>query len=47
VRLDLLDRFYVDQRPDDRTRLELVGDLHRTGGPGEAPGKGVIDPVLR
>jgi hypothetical protein len=29
VRLDLLDRLHVDQRPDHRTRLEPVGDLYR------------------
>jgi hypothetical protein len=46
VRLDLFDRFHVDQWPDDRTRLEPVGDLHRTGGLGEALGEGVIDAVL-
>jgi ParB family chromosome partitioning protein len=45
VRLDLLDRLHVDQRPDHRARLEAVGDLHRAGGLGEALGKGVIDAV--
>jgi hypothetical protein len=46
VRLDLLDRLHVDQRPDHGTRLEPVGNLHRTGGLGEALGKGVVDAVL-
>jgi hypothetical protein len=30
VCLDLRDRLHVDQRPDHGTRLERVGDLHRT-----------------
>jgi hypothetical protein len=38
--------FHVDQRPDHRTRLEPVGDLHRPGGFSEALGVGVIDAVL-
>ena len=38
--------FRFDQRPDHRTRLEPVGDLHRAGGLGKALGKGVIDAVL-
>jgi hypothetical protein len=46
VRLDLLDRLRVDQRADRRTRLEPVGDLHGTGGLGEALRKGVIDAFL-
>jgi hypothetical protein len=46
VRLDLLDRLHVDQRADHRARLEPVGDLHRTGGLGEALGKDVVDFVL-
>ncbi len=37
VRLDLLDRLHFDQRPDHRTRLEPVGDLHCTGGLGDHP----------
>src|SRR5213082_1565383 len=32
--------------PITAPRLEPVGDLHRTGGLGEALGKGVIDAVL-
>src|SRR5712672_2954502 len=43
---DLLDRLHIDQRPDHRTRLEPVGDLHRTGRLSEALGEGVIDAVL-
>ena len=39
VRLDLLDRLHVDQGPDHGTRLEAVGDLHGTGGLGEALGE--------
>jgi hypothetical protein len=27
VRRDLFDRLHVDERPDHRTRLELVGDF--------------------
>ena len=46
VRLDLLDRLHVNQRADHRTRLEPVGDLHRTGGLGEALGERVVDAVL-
>ena len=46
VRLDLLDRLHVDQRPDHRTGLEPVGDLHRAGGLREALGECVIDAVL-
>src|SRR5258706_85649 len=46
VRLDFLDRLHVDQRPDHRTRLEPVGDLHRPSSLGEALGKGVVDAVL-
>jgi hypothetical protein len=45
VRLDLLDRLHVDQRPDDRARLEPVGDLDRARGFGEALGKRVVDAV--
>jgi hypothetical protein len=37
VRRDLLDRLHVDERPNHRTRLELVDDLHRSGGLGGAP----------
>ena len=44
--LDLLDRLHVDQWADHRTRLEPVGDLHRTRGLGEALGEGVVDAVL-
>jgi hypothetical protein len=47
VRLDLLDRLHVDQRPDHRTRLEPVGNLHRAGGLGETVGEGVGDTVLQ
>jgi hypothetical protein len=36
MRFDLLDRLYVDQRPDHRARLEPVGDLHCSGGRSEA-----------
>ena len=36
VGLDLFDRLHVDERPDHRTRLELVDDLHRPCGLGEA-----------
>jgi hypothetical protein len=36
VGLDLLDRLHVDQWADHRTRLEPVGDFHRTGGLGQA-----------
>jgi len=43
VRVDLLDRLHVDQRPDHGARLEPVGDLHRAGGLGEAPGERIID----
>jgi hypothetical protein len=46
VRLDLLDRLHVDQRPDHRTRLEAIGDLHRAGGLGEALGESFVDAVL-
>jgi hypothetical protein len=46
VRLDLLDRFHVDERSDHRTRLEPVGDLHGAGGLGEALGEGIVDAVL-
>ena len=46
MRLDLLDCFGVDERPDHRARFEPVGDLHRPGGLGEPLGKGVIDAVL-
>src|SRR5205085_10011544 len=42
VRLHLLDRLHVDQWPHHRTRLEPVGDLHRTYGLGEALGEGVV-----
>ncbi len=38
--------FMSIKRADHRTRLEPVGNLHRTGGLGEALGKGVIDAVL-
>jgi hypothetical protein len=46
MRLDLLDRLHVDQRSDHRTRLEPVGDLHRTGGLGQPLCKSIIDAVL-
>ena len=46
VRFDLLDRLHVDQWPDPGTRLEPVGDIHRTCGLGEALGEGVVDAVL-
>jgi hypothetical protein len=46
VRLDLLDRLHVDQRPDHRSRLEAIGDLHRAGGLGEALGESFVDAVL-
>jgi hypothetical protein len=39
-------RLHVDQRPDHRTRLEPVGDLHRLRGLGEALGEGVVYAVL-
>jgi hypothetical protein len=32
VRLNLLDRLHVDERPDHGTRLEPVGDLRWPGG---------------
>ena len=38
--------FNVDERPDHRTRLEPIGDLHGTGGFGEPLGKRVIDAIL-
>jgi hypothetical protein len=41
VRLDLLDRLHVDQRPDHGTRLEPVGDLHGTSGLGQPLSEGV------
>jgi len=47
VRLDLLDRLHVDERPDHRTRFEPVGNLHRPGGLSGALGERVIDAVLR
>jgi len=43
VRLDLLDRLHVNERTDHRTRLEAVGDLHRTDGLDEPLGEGVVD----
>jgi hypothetical protein len=43
VRLDLLDCLHVDQRANNRTRLEPVGDFHRPGGLGETLGNGVMD----
>jgi hypothetical protein len=46
MRLDLLDSLHVDQRADHGTRLEPVGDLHRTCGLGEALGEGIVDAVL-
>ena len=47
MRLDLLDRLHVDERPDYGTRLEPVGDLHhRPGDLGEALGEGAVDAVL-
>jgi hypothetical protein len=46
VGLDLLHRLHVDQWADHCTRLEAVGDLHRTGGLGEALAEGVVDAVL-
>jgi len=46
VRLDLLDRLPVNERPDHRTRLEPVGDLHRARGLGEALRKRVVNAVL-
>ena len=46
MRLDLLDRLHVDERPDHGTRLEPVGDLHRLGGFGQPVGEGVIDAVV-
>jgi hypothetical protein len=38
--------FNVDERPDHRTRLEPVGDLHRTGSLGEPLGERIINAVL-
>ena len=38
--------FHVNERPDYSTRLEPAGNLHGTGGLGEALGKGVVDAVL-
>jgi hypothetical protein len=46
VRLDLLDRLHVDQRPDHPTRLSPVGTFI-PGGLGQPLGEGVIDAVLR
>jgi hypothetical protein len=46
VRLDLLDRLHVNQRPDHGTRLKPVGDLHGTCGLGQPLGEGVVDAVL-